>query len=116
MSIQEELENYYQKIIKQAVSLNTNYLFARGNFRNETLKFVKKELQDECKKLNLVMSLVPDGEDTVLSIETKEREFGAYIGIDDSYPKYVISTDEEDYSRDGIKHINIFDFLMNEEF
>ena len=49
------------------------------------------------------------------SKETKEREFGAYIGIDDSYPKYVIST-EEDYSRDGIKHINIFDFLMNEEF
>lgn len=50
------------------------------------------------------------------SKETKEREFGAYIGIDDSYPKYVISTEEEDYSRDGIKHINIFDFLMNEEF
>ena len=45
--------------------------------------------------------------------ETKEREFGAYIGIDDAY---VISLDEEDYSRDGIKHINIFDFLMNDEF
>lgn len=74
MSTQEELENYYQKIIKQAVSLNTNYLFARGNFRNETLKFVKKELQDECKKLNLIMSLIPDGEDTILSIETKEKE------------------------------------------
>ena len=48
--------------------------------------------------------------------ETKEREFGAYIGIDDSYPRYVISLDEEDYSRDGIKHINIFEFLMNDEF
>lgn len=48
--------------------------------------------------------------------ETKEREFGAYIGIDDLYPRYVISSDEEDYSRDGIKHINIFDFLMNDEF
>lgn len=48
--------------------------------------------------------------------ETKEREFCAYIGIDDSYPKYVISLDEEDYSRDGIKHINIFDFLMNDKF
>ena len=48
--------------------------------------------------------------------ETKEREFGAYIGIGDSYPRYVISSDEEDYSRDGIKHINIFDFLMNDEF
>ena len=48
--------------------------------------------------------------------ETKEREFGAYTGIDDSYTRYVISLDEEDYSRDGIKHINIFDFLMNYNF
>lgn len=48
--------------------------------------------------------------------ETIEREFGAYQGIDDSYPRYVISLDEEDYSRNGIKHINIFDFLMNNEF
>lgn len=48
--------------------------------------------------------------------ETREREFGAYVGNYDSYPKYVISLDEEDYSRDGIKHINIFDFLMNDKF
>lgn len=48
--------------------------------------------------------------------ETREREFGAYAGINDSYPRYIISLDEEDYSRDGIKHINIFDFLMNDEF
>ena len=48
--------------------------------------------------------------------ETKDREFGAYTGIDDSYTRYVISLDEEDYSRDGIKHINIFDFLMNDDF
>lgn len=49
------------------------------------------------------------------SEETREREFGAYAGINDSYPKYIISLDEEDYSRDGIKNINIFDFLMNDE-
>ncbi len=48
--------------------------------------------------------------------ETREREVGAYAGINDSYPRYIISLDEEDYSRDGIKHINIFDFLMNDEF
>lgn len=48
--------------------------------------------------------------------ETNRREFGAFTGINDSYPRYIISLDEEDYSRDGIKHINIFDFLMNDEF
>ncbi len=50
------------------------------------------------------------------SNETIEREFGAYNGIDDFYPKYVISLDEENYSRKGILHINLFDFLMNDDF
>ena len=49
----------------------------------------------------------------VQNLKTRNREFNAFIDIDDSYPKYVISKDTEDYSRDGIKHINIFDFLMN---
>lgn len=50
------------------------------------------------------------------SDETIEREFGAFKGIKEQYEKYVISKDTEDYSRDGIKHLNIFDFLMNEDF
>ena len=53
---------------------------------------------------------------TLSSDETIKREFGAYDSINDSYEKYVISLDDENYSRDGIKHINIFDFLMNENF
>ena len=32
--------------------------------------------------------------------------------INDNYPKYVISMDEFDMSRNGIRHINIIDFLM----
>lgn len=53
---------------------------------------------------------------TLSSEETIKREFGAFDGINDSYSKYVISLDEEDYSKNGIKHINVFDFLMNEDF
>lgn len=53
---------------------------------------------------------------TLSSEETIQREFGAYNVIDDAYPKYVISLDEENYSRNGINHMNIFDFLMNDEF
>lgn len=53
---------------------------------------------------------------TLSSEETIKREFGAYDSINDSYEKYVISIDEENYSRNGIKHINVFDFLMNENF
>lgn len=46
------------------------------------------------------------------SEETIHREFGAYHNIRDNFPKYVVSMDELDMSRDGIKHRNIRDFLL----
>ena len=50
------------------------------------------------------------------SDETVAREFGAYDNIRDNYPKYVVSLDEFDMSRNGIKHRNICDFLLAEEW
>lgn len=50
------------------------------------------------------------------SEETINREFGAYKSIQDNYPKYVISLDDVDISTNGIKHLNVFDFLLNEDF
>ena len=41
------------------------------------------------------------------------REFGAYKYIEDNYPKYVISMDKLNFSRDGIIHMNLVDFLLN---
>lgn len=48
------------------------------------------------------------------SPETVEREFGNLERIKDNYPKYVISGDLPDFSRNGIKHFNIIKFLLNE--
>ena len=50
------------------------------------------------------------------SEETVRREFGAYDSIRDNYPKYVVSLDELDMSRNGIKHCNIRDFLLSGEW
>ena len=50
------------------------------------------------------------------SEETVNREFGAYDTIRDNFPKYVVSLDEFDMSRNGIKHRNIRDFLLSEEW
>lgn len=47
------------------------------------------------------------------SPETIEREFSSLEKINDNYPKYVISMDEFDMSRNGIRHINIIAFLLN---
>ena len=48
------------------------------------------------------------------STETVDREFGNLERIKDNYPKYVISGDLPDFSRNGIKHYNIIKFLLNE--
>lgn len=47
------------------------------------------------------------------SPETVEREFGNLERINDNYPKYVISGDLPDFSRNGIRHFNIIRFLLD---
>lgn len=47
---------------------------------------------------------------------TLDREFGAFANIQDNYAKYVISLDKEDKSQDGITHLNVIDFLLNDDF
>ena len=42
--------------------------------------------------------------------------FHARMRICDNFPKYVVSLDEFDMSRNGIKHRNIRDFLLAEEW
>ncbi len=50
------------------------------------------------------------------SHETVGREFGVYDLVRDNYPKYVVSMDEPDMSQNGIKHRNIRDFLLMDEY
>ena len=50
------------------------------------------------------------------SEETIQREFGVYDTVRDNFPKYVVSRDELDLSRNGIKHRNIRDFLLAERY
>ncbi len=58
----------------------------------------KKEYYQVCYMLN---------SNTVIN-----REFSAFDSIDDNYPKYVLSLDKEDFSRNGIIHKNIIDWLL----
>jgi predicted AAA+ superfamily ATPase len=47
--------------------------------------------------------------------ETLEREFSKFDEIDDNYDKLIISNDKEELSKNGIKHLNIIDFLLRED-
>ena len=46
--------------------------------------------------------------------EIREREFSALELIPDNYPKYVLTMDEIDFSRRGIRHCRIYDFLLGQ--
>ena len=53
---------------------------------------------------------------TVSDENTYEREMSAFDEIKDNYPKYLITTDKLDYSKNGIIHLNLFEFLNKDEF
>lgn len=46
--------------------------------------------------------------------ETIKREFSVFNSVKDSYPKYVVSMDNLDFSQNGIIHKNIKEFLLME--
>lgn len=48
-----------------------------------------------------------------LSKETEDREYRALEMIKDNYPKYVMTTDYLLQNRNGIKHVNILNFMQN---
>lgn len=62
----------------------------------------------EGKKCFIQVAYLLSGEDVIT------REFGAFDSVSDASPKYVLSLDDYDMSRDGISHINIEEWLLNE--
>lgn len=53
---------------------------------------------------------------TLLNDKTEIREFRPLLKIKNNYPKYIISTDKTDFSKEGIIHKNIIDFLKEDDF
>lgn len=73
-----------------------------------------KEVDFVCRKQN--NKLYVQVTYLLASSETIEQEFGVLEQIPDNFPKYVVSMDELDMSRNGIKHCNIRKFLAMYEW
>ena len=87
--------------------INRNYEVYIGKTRNGEIDFLVKK-DGLIKYIQVSYELY--GNDSAI-----EREFGAYRYIDDNYPKYVISLDKIDLSRNGIIHLNLIDFLLEDK-
>ena len=87
--------------------LRRGYAVTVGRFGDKEIDFVCDKRGD---KLYVQVAYL------LVSDETINREFGVYDTIRDNYPKYVVSMDELEMSRNGIKHCNIRDFLLMKEW
>jgi hypothetical protein len=88
-------------------ALRRGYAVTVGKVGDKEIDFVCSKQQE---KIYIQVSYL------LASQETIEREFGVYNHVRDNFPKYVVSLDEFDMSRDGIKHRNIRDFLLMKEW
>lgn len=88
--------------------INRNFEVYIGKTKNGEVDFLAKK-DGNIKYIQVTYEM--QGNDSTI-----EREFGAYKSVLDNYPKYVISLDRIDLSRDGIIHLNLIDFLLNEDF
>ncbi len=74
-----------------------------GKTRNGEIDFIATKTQE---KLYFQVTYLLESE------KVQDREFGAFKEIEDNYPKYVLSLDKTDFSRDGIIHKNIIEWLL----
>jgi hypothetical protein len=87
--------------------LRRGYEVTIGKMGNKEIDFVGNKCGE---KLYVQVTYLLASEETI------SREFGVYESVRDNFPKYVVSLDEFDMSRNGIKHRNIRDFLLMKEW
>jgi uncharacterized protein len=76
-----------------------------GTTRDSEVDFVCKTKTGDIEYYQVAWQM--DSEKTV------EREFGALEKIKDNYPKFLLTTDGFTQSRSGIRHLNVFNWLLD---
>lgn len=76
-----------------------------GKIKNGEIDFIATKTEE---KMYIQVAYLLEDE------KTQNREFGALKDIEDNYPKYVLSLDKTNFSRDGIIHKNIIDWLLED--
>lgn len=82
--------------------LRRGYKITIGKFGDREIDFI---CHKQSNKIYVQAAYLLASEATV------EREFGVLEQVHDNFPKYVVTMDELDFSRNGIKHCNIRKFL-----
>ena len=108
--IREAIMENNQKNINQVLENIVYFEMLRRGYNVKIGKVDNLEVDFVCKKNDETMYIQVSY--LLASEDTKEREFSVLENIKDNYPKYVLSMDEFDMSRNGIKHVNLIEFLV----
>ncbi len=93
---------------------NVVYIYARSHDYTVSIgRIGKLECDFILRDHDLNYSYVQVAYTILASKETEDREYKSLELIKDNYPKYVATTDYLLQKRNGIKHINIIDFMKN---
>jgi len=96
------LENIvYMELLRRGYSVTV------GKVHDKEIDFV---CENKNEKLYVQVAYLLASEETI------KREFDVLTEVRDNFPKYVVTLDEFDMSRDGIKHRNIREFLLADEW
>ena len=91
---------------------NIVYIYSRSLGYSVSIgKIGKLECDFILRNTEMNYSYVQVAYTIALSKETEDREYRALEQIKDNYPKYVMTTDYLLQKRNGIKHVNIMDFM-----
>lgn len=76
-----------------------------GTARNTEVDFVSKTITGDIEYYQVAWQITNE--------KTIEREFGALEKINDNYPKFLLTTDSFTQNRSGVKHLNVFNWLLD---
>ena len=107
--IREAIMENNQKDINQVLENVVYFEMLRRGYSVKIGKVDNLEVDFVCTKSNEIIYIQVSY--LLASEDTNEREFSVLENIKDNYPKYVLSMDEFDMSRNGIKHMNLIEFL-----
>ena len=110
--IREAIMENNQKNINQVLENIVYFEMLRRGYNVKIGKVDNLEVDFVCKKNDETIYIQVSY--LLASEDTKEREFSVLENIKDNYPKYVLSMDEFDMSRNGIKHVNLIEFLIKD--
>ncbi|AMD94724.1 ATP-binding protein [Leptotrichia sp. oral taxon 847] len=111
--IREAIMENNQKNINQVLENIVYFEMLRRGYNVKIGKVDNLEIDFVCKKNDKIIYIQVSY--LLASEDTKEKEFSVLENIKDNYPKYVLSMDEFDMSRNGIKHVNLIEFLTKED-